>query len=55
LGTSTPQEGREYFRDLDKHRKDFIWEDELDGNAIELAFSKKKAEDRKTWIRNFAV
>ncbi|MCH83397.1 DNA topoisomerase 2-like, partial [Trifolium medium] len=53
LGTSTPQEGREYFRDLDKHRKDFIWEDELDGNAIELAFSKKKAEDRKTWIRNF--
>ncbi|GAU30192.1 hypothetical protein TSUD_311430 [Trifolium subterraneum] len=53
LGTSTSQEGREYFRDLDKHRKDFIWEDELDGNAIELAFSKKKAEDRKTWIRNF--
>ncbi|CAJ2639117.1 unnamed protein product [Trifolium pratense] len=53
LGTSTPQEGREYFRDLDKHKKDFFWDDELDGNAIELAFSKKKAEDRKTWIRNF--
>ncbi|XP_054812803.1 DNA topoisomerase 2 [Prosopis cineraria] len=53
LGTSSPQEGREYFRDLDKHRKDFVWEDEQDGTAIELAFSKKKAEDRKTWIRNF--
>ncbi|MED6157403.1 DNA topoisomerase 2 [Stylosanthes scabra] len=53
LGTSTPQEGREYFRDLDKHRKDFVWEDEQDGSAIELAFSKKKIEDRKTWIRNF--
>ncbi|MED6185751.1 DNA topoisomerase 2 [Stylosanthes scabra] len=53
LGTSTPQEGREYFRDLEKHRKDFVWEDDYDGNAIELAFSKKKAEDRKTWIRNF--
>ncbi|KAI9116615.1 hypothetical protein K1719_012273 [Acacia pycnantha] len=53
LGTSTPQEGREYFRDLEKHRKDFVWEDDQDGTAIELAFSKKKAEDRKTWIRNF--
>ncbi|XP_016170360.1 DNA topoisomerase 2 isoform X1 [Arachis ipaensis] len=53
LGTSTPQEGREYFRDLDKHRKDFVWDDDQDGSAIELAFSKKKTEDRKTWIRNF--
>ncbi|RZB66593.1 DNA topoisomerase 2-like [Glycine soja] len=53
LGTSTPQEGREYFRDLDKHKKDFVWDDEQDGGAIEMAFSKKKAEDRKIWIRNF--
>ncbi|CAL5213936.1 unnamed protein product [Lathyrus oleraceus] len=53
LGTSTPKEGREYFRDLDKHKKDFIWEDDFDGNAIEMAFSKKKAEDRKIWMRNF--
>nr|KYP71391.1 DNA topoisomerase 2 [Cajanus cajan] len=53
LGTSTPQEGREYFRDLDKHKKDFVWDDEQDGNAIEMAFSKKKTEDRKIWIRNF--
>lgn len=55
LGTSTPKEGREYFRDLDKHKKDFIWEDDFDGNAIEMAFSKKKAEDRKIWMRNFEV
>jgi len=55
LGTSTPQEGREYFGDLAKHKKDFVWDDELDGSAIEMAFSKKKAEDRKTWIRNFEV
>ncbi|XP_058766099.1 DNA topoisomerase 2-like [Vicia villosa] len=38
LGTSTPKEGREYFRDLDKHKKDFIWEDDFDGNAIEMAY-----------------
>lgn len=55
LGTSTPQEGREYFGDLGKHKKDFVWDDEQDGSAIEMAFSKKKAEDRKTWIRNFEV
>ena len=53
MGTSTPQEGREYFQDLDKHKKDFVWDDEQDGGAIEMAFSKKKAEDRKIWIRNF--
>jgi len=55
LGTSTPQEGREYFGDLVKHKKDFVWDDDQDGSAIEMAFSKKKAEDRKTWIRNFEV
>ncbi|KAK7839210.1 dna topoisomerase 2 [Quercus suber] len=47
LGTSTSKEGREYFANLEKHRKDFIWEDEQDGEAIELAFSKKKIEERK--------
>ncbi|KAM3733934.1 hypothetical protein ACB098_11G175300 [Castanea mollissima] len=53
LGTSTSKEGREYFADLEKHRKDFIWEDEQDGEAIELAFSKKKIEERKSWLRQF--
>ncbi|KAK7826207.1 dna topoisomerase 2 [Quercus suber] len=53
LGTSTSKEGREYFANLEKHRKDFIWEDEQDGEAIELAFSKKKIEERKSWLRQF--
>ncbi|CAL0334291.1 unnamed protein product [Lupinus luteus] len=53
LGTSTREEGREYFSDLNKHMKQFVWEADYDADAIELAFSKKKAEDRKTWIRNF--
>ncbi|KAM3753331.1 hypothetical protein ACB098_03G086000 [Castanea mollissima] len=38
LGTSTSKEGREYFANLEKHWKDFIWEDEQDGETIELAF-----------------
>ncbi|PSS09980.1 DNA topoisomerase [Actinidia chinensis var. chinensis] len=51
LGTSTSKEGKEYFNDLVKHKKDFIWVDEQDGEAIELAFSKKKIEARKNWLR----
>ncbi|KAH7527866.1 hypothetical protein FEM48_Zijuj05G0012000 [Ziziphus jujuba var. spinosa] len=53
LGTSTSKEGREYFQSLDKHRKDFLWVDDQDGAAIELAFSKKKIEERKNWLRQF--
>ncbi|KAL8262386.1 hypothetical protein R6Q59_023735 [Mikania micrantha] len=51
LGTSNGKEGAEYFADLEKHKKDFVWADEEDGDAIELAFSKKKIEARKNWLR----
>ncbi|XWS74968.1 hypothetical protein CRYUN_Cryun01aG0044300 [Craigia yunnanensis] len=53
LGTSTSREGKEYFTDLDKHKKEFLWEGDQDGDAIELAFSKKKIEARKNWLRQF--
>ncbi|KAF5736455.1 DNA topoisomerase 2-like [Tripterygium wilfordii] len=53
LGTSTSKEGKEYFANLDMHKKDFVWRDEQDGEAIELAFSKKKIEARKHWLRQF--
>ncbi|CAI9769727.1 unnamed protein product [Fraxinus pennsylvanica] len=53
LGTSTDKEGKEYFKDLGKHKKDFVWGDDHDGEAIELAFSKKKIEARKNWLRQF--
>jgi hypothetical protein len=55
LGTSTAKEGKEYFRDLSKHKKDFHWESQDDGDAIEMAFSKKKVEARKTWLRHYEV
>ncbi|KAF5822370.1 putative DNA topoisomerase (ATP-hydrolyzing) [Helianthus annuus] len=51
LGTSNGKEGAEYFADLEKHKKDFVWADDEDGDAIELAFSKKKIEARKNWLR----
>ncbi|GAB4828068.1 DNA topoisomerase 2 [Ancistrocladus abbreviatus] len=50
LGTSKSSEGKEYFKDLEKHRKDFVWVNDQDGDAIELAFSKKKIEARKSWL-----
>ncbi|XP_010512994.1 PREDICTED: DNA topoisomerase 2 isoform X2 [Camelina sativa] len=53
LGTSDKVEAKEYFSNLSLHKKDFVWEDEQDGEAIELAFSKKKIEARKNWLSNY--
>jgi len=55
LGTSTSQEAKEYFSDMDLHKKEFAACDEAGCQAIDLAFSKKKADDRKEWLRNFEV
>ncbi|KAM0917024.1 hypothetical protein ACQ4PT_009770 [Festuca glaucescens] len=53
LGTSTAEEGQEYFEHIAKHKKDFVWADDHDDTAIELAFSKKKISERKNWLSNF--
>ncbi|GJR78483.1 DNA topoisomerase 2 [Tanacetum coccineum] len=55
LGTSEIKEGAEYFADLDHPMKDFVWADDKDGDAIELAFSMKKIEARKDWLRALQV
>jgi DNA topoisomerase-2 len=53
LGTSSAQEMREYFGQLDKHLKKFDSLKDEDKSLIDLAFSKKKADGRKEWLRNF--
>ena len=53
LGTSTSAEAKEYFSDLDKHELTFEWQGEADGALFELAFSKKKADERKAWLANY--
>ncbi|GLI60786.1 hypothetical protein VaNZ11_003019 [Volvox africanus] len=53
LGTSTKQEAQDYFSRLHQHRKEFVWTGDEDGDAIELAFSKKRVDDRKDWLSNF--
>lgn len=53
LGTSTTEDAQVYFRDLDKHLKEFHTMQEQEAELIDLAFSKKKADERKEWLRQF--
>lgn len=53
LGTSTTDDAQVYFRDLDKHLKEFHVMQDHESALIELAFSKKKADERKEWLRQF--
>jgi len=52
LGTNTAEEAKEYFKNLDRHQIDMIWDDRSNG-AIELGFSKASAEDRKKWLMRY--
>jgi DNA topoisomerase-2 len=49
LGTSTSAEAKEYFSNLRTHEIDFRW-DEKANDMIEMAFAKKRVEDRKLWL-----
>ena len=50
LGTSTSKEAKEYFAALAHHRKTFTWSDDNSGDLIDMAFSKKRVDDRKQWL-----
>ncbi|PWN50958.1 type II DNA topoisomerase [Violaceomyces palustris] len=53
LGTSTAQDAKKYFRAMDKHMLPFETTQPGDRELIDLAFNKKKADDRKEWLRQF--
>ncbi|AFZ79356.1 DNA topoisomerase II, putative [Theileria equi strain WA] len=53
LGTSTDKEFKEYFSNLPEHLIDFTYIDQNDDDSIDLAFSKKRVDDRKVWLQNF--
>jgi len=61
LGTSTSEEGKEYFVDFDKKKINYIMgESDIDEEnvsksveKIELAFDKKRSEDRKMWLKAY--
>ncbi|GJS64189.1 DNA topoisomerase 2 [Tanacetum coccineum] len=47
--TIQSEEKGEYY--FDQHVKDFVWENDEDGDAIELAFSTMKIDDREQWLQ----
>lgn len=53
LGTSTSKEAKEYFSAMDLHRKSFRYDGAEDDQLIDMAFSKKKVEERKVWLNAF--
>ncbi|KAK2757563.1 DNA topoisomerase 2 [Arachnomyces sp. PD_36] len=53
LGTSSTEDAQVYFHDLDKHLKEFHTLQDNETQLIDLAFSKKKADERKEWLRQF--
>ncbi|CAA9986839.1 DNA topoisomerase II, putative [Plasmodium knowlesi strain H] len=55
LGTSTDKEFKQYFSDIKNHKIMFLWTGDRDGDSIDMAFSKKRIEDRKIWLQNFVI
>ncbi|EEA06619.1 DNA gyrase/topoisomerase IV, A subunit family protein [Cryptosporidium muris RN66] len=53
LGTSTDLEFKEYFTNIENHSIEFDWYNDEDDEAIDMAFSKKRTEDRKKWIESY--
>ncbi len=53
LGTSTTAEAKEYFSSIAEHRKTFVWSGDADADLIDMAFSKKRAEDRRVWMNAY--
>ena len=51
LGTSTPKEAKEYFKEMKIVNYKFV--EEKSDEAIELAFNKKLANKRKDWLADY--
>ncbi|KAJ1627882.1 DNA topoisomerase [Pavlovales sp. CCMP2436] len=50
LGTSTSEEARAYFGEMDSHVKRMLWSSEVDADKIDMAFNVGRAADRREWI-----
>jgi DNA topoisomerase II len=55
LGTSTSLEAREYFKQIGTSKIQYVWKEEEDASekALQLAFDKKCADDRKDWLKAY--
>lgn len=55
LGTSDATDAKKYFGDMRRHRLPFKTLTDEDRGLIDMAFNKKKADNRKEWLRGFVV
>ncbi|KAJ3381472.1 DNA topoisomerase 2 [Lobulomyces angularis] len=53
LGTSTSSDAKKYFQNMERHVRPFESLAEDDRNCLEMAFGKKKANERKVWLENY--
>lgn len=53
LGTNSPAEAKDYFKNINKHLIPFKWNGEEANEKIDLVFNSKRAEDRKNWLLNY--
>ncbi|KAF9141358.1 DNA topoisomerase 2 [Mortierella sp. GBA39] len=53
LGTSTKEDAKDYFSQMDKHKKEFSPITDDARAMVDMAFNKKKADERKEWLANF--
>jgi len=51
LGTSTESEAKEYFKEMKMLK--YKYTGKLSDEAMDLAFNKKRSDDRKVWLMNF--
>ena len=52
LGTNTTSEAIEYFKNFDKHHREYRYKPEIDDDRIQLVFDKDMTAKRKQWILN---
>ncbi|ORX47390.1 type II DNA topoisomerase [Piromyces finnis] len=53
LGTSSAAEAKEYFSDMQHHCKVFSEIEQDDRKLLDMAFSKKNADKRKDWLKDY--
>lgn len=53
LGTSTSMDAKKYFSAMNTHKKEFSPIEPQERLLIDMAFNKKKADERKDWLKTF--
>lgn len=51
LATSTSAEAKEYFKEM--NMTSYLYTNTCSDDAVEMAFNKKRADDRKTWLSQY--